>query len=277
MQTINSLVVFNRDKCKFYDAERVCTALKSIGCSCSVEYPINHISLGNDKDLVVVMGGDGTILDTVRRLELQCPIIGINFGKLGYLAYFDLDEFLYDCAAIVAPVFNPTKNQQFFSDRVLLSVHIKSGRDVQHYVAVNDLVIDIGPPFRTATINIEINGTSLPAFRGDGVIVATPTGSTAYNLSASGPIVEPEAECMVVTPKNPHCLSIRPLVLHNHASLRINAIGEGIYAIIDGQEAIAIHDSTFVQIEFYSQKMQLLNHPKMNTWTRISGKLKWGI
>lgn len=194
------------------------------------ENSIDAESLGNEHpDFAIVIGGDGTIISACHHFgDLQVPILGVNFGKLGYLAHFTFDQ-LEDFFEKRHPEMLPTG--RFISQRMLLQVEMGARR----FVAVNDLVVDIGPPFRAIELKLSIDDKKLPLIRGDGVIIATPTGSTAYTLSIGGPVIHPEVHGIAVTPKNPHRLSFRPLVIRDDSKVFVVAPEEA-YFIVDGQQ-----------------------------------------
>lgn len=221
-------------------------------------------------DYAIVLGGDGTIIESARYLSLKSiPIIGINFGKLGYLATFTLETFLED-------LHNGLIEKYPISKRMLLAVRgVEQGKE-WNLIAVNDLVIDIGPPFRTTTIELAINGNELASIRGDGVIISTPTGSTAYNMSAGGPIVQPELEGITITPKNPHRLSIRPIVVTGSQKIVIRVPDpEGVYAIIDGQAVIPIKTKAEISVFRSEHSMSLVQNT--DYWSTLTKKLNWGM
>ncbi len=152
-------------------------------------------------------------------------------------------------------------------------------------MAVNDLVLDIGPPFRTGRYEIWINGCKLQTISGDGVIIATPTGSTAYTLSSGGPIVQPELPGFSITPKNVHRLSIRPIVVRNDQEITIKVLHtEGIWAIIDGQFTWQLRekwddDLTMpceMVVSRHPSELCLINNPDVSYWSGVTGKLGWG-
>ena len=259
---MNVYLVINEDKCRPAEVAEVRRALADYGHD-EVECPV-------DANLAVVLGGDGTIIDTARRLaSYAIPIAGINFGKLGYLATFSPASFRKYLERLARGVeMSPSK-------RMMLHVHgIDMNKEWDH-IAVNDCVIDIGPPFRTTELQIEINGHQFASIRGDGIIISTPTGSTAYNMSAGGPIVEPELESIALTPKNPHRLSIRPIVVTSDAVITITIPKpEGVFAIIDGQVVIPIPTAGKIIVGRSNYAMSLIQDA--NYWQTLTQKLHWG-
>ena len=152
-------------------------------------------------------------------------------------------------------------------------------------IAINDCVIDIGPPFRILELDVYINQHKpnfrfsyhghVSTFRGDGLIIATPTGSTAYNMSAMGPIVQPTVESLILTPKNPHRLSVRPVVVDTEQVITIPLRkAQGAHLIIDGQEVHALDEHAIVQVRKYAHKLRLVENGPY--WGTLTKKLKWG-
>jgi len=220
-------------------------------------------------DLAIVVGGDGTIISACHYFgDRQVPLLGVNVGKLGYLAHFDFEQlktFVHDT------LHQFLAGKCCLSERMLLEVTIGP----RSFIAVNDLVVDIGPPFRTTEIDLRIDGHKLPLIRGDGIIIATPTGSTAYNLSAGGSIIQPEVEGIAVTPKNPHRLSFRPLVIHHKSRIKINVPNpEGVYFIIDGQENMSCTACESATIGRFHQNLKIVT--RKDYWATLTSKLNWG-
>lgn len=235
------------------------------------ENSIDSAGLGSERpDFAIVIGGDGTIISACHHFgDLQVPIMGVNFGKLGYLAHFGFEHFRKFVAARKPEMFAV---RRFISERMLLQIQLGENR----HLAVNDLVVDIGPPFRTTEIRLKIDGHTLPLIRGDGVIIATPTGSTAYTLSVGGSIIHPEVEGIAVTPKNPHHLSIRPLVIRSDSAIEVDTSPspEGVYFIVDGQFYEPATKAIVAKVTRFHQNLQIVT--RENYWSTLTEKLKWG-
>ena len=261
-------------KCSDYNFKEAVGILKGhghdlVGASWAENY-IDVESLGDEHpDFAVVIGGDGTIISACHHYgDLQVPLLGVNFGKLGYLAHFGFDHL-----AVFFERGHPKAlaDRHFISERMLLQVQLGT----QRFIAVNDLVVDIGPPFRTAEISLKIDGSQLPLIRGDGVIVATPTGSTAYTLSVGGAIIHPEVEGIAVTPKNPHRLSFRPLVVRSDSSIEVETSSEGMYFIVDGQfYERADEAGGTAKVTRFHQNLKIVT--REDYWTTLTKKLHWG-
>lgn len=217
----------------------------------------------------VVLGGDGTIISTIAHFKAQFPILGINFGKVGYLANFRFDSGGWDREDWL----DNALTKSTLSRRVLLRVRVGK----QEFIAANDFVVDIGPPFRATSIELEVDEKCIAQIDGDGLIVATPTGSTAYNLSAGGPILEPTLPAIVLTPKNPHRLTFRPIVVSSAAKISVRVLKpNGAYGIVDGQHSINFGGSDSPVVEIVRNDTDLLLFESKPPWQTLQEKLRWG-
>lgn len=225
-----------------------------------------------DADRIIVVGGDGTLIGVARSLgSRQVPLIGVNVGKLGYLAEFLLDDLIDDLDRAVT-------DDSLISRRAALEVQIENGGVRHCSPAINDCVIQAGPPFRMITLGVQLDGAHLSVVSGDGLIVCTPSGSTAHNLSAGGPIVQPDVDAMIVTPLNPHSLTHKPIVVNRDARLEINAmtVNEGTTAMIDGQESHPLRPGDRIIIRRYGHDFLLVRNPRHGRWHGLITKLHWG-
>ncbi|MBN2377400.1 MAG: NAD(+)/NADH kinase [Sedimentisphaerales bacterium] len=250
-----------------------------------------RLDLGNlpEADFVTVLGGDGTILSTVRAMkDKQVPVIGVNVGKLGFLAEFSLEQMKEFMAEILA---DPVE----ISRRIMLNCCIRGPEREQevNVMAVNELAVMVGPPFRMIEVSIWIGEEYLALCAGDGLVVATPTGSTAYNLSAGGPILYSTLEAAVITPLAAHSLNFRPVVvrLDKPIRLRCNEIGRrgrveeaeqsesrsSAVIAIDGQATLALKREDEVIITRAEPLFQLVHNPRQSQWDLLNTKLNWGI
>jgi len=189
-------------------------------------------------DALVAVGGDGTLLKVARRyVEREIPIVGVKGGRLGFLSEAGPDR-------VVALLRNGALVTQRRM-RILGEVRADGGRVTSSFSALNDLVIHSTGYSRMVGLRVEVGGKFLREFSADGLIIATPTGSTAYSLSAGGPIVEPTLDAIVLTPLNPHTMSIRPMVLDasDSVSVRVTSAPSGIMVTVDGQEGIEVNPS----------------------------------
>ena len=224
-------------------------------------------------DLICCFGGDGTILSVIHQLTGPLPpIMGINLGKLGYLAEFSAEELPELLPAVLA-------GKVPISERMMLrcSVERSSGAGFCREAA-NDVVIAAGPPFRMIELEVVVGGEALSRITGDGMIVSTPTGSTAYNLSAGGPIVTGDVQVHVLTPICPHSLTFRPLVIAPDRTIEIRVVraNEGTTCSVDGQISTALSENDVVQITRAERQLKLVENPKRTVWDALSEKLHWG-
>jgi NAD+ kinase len=224
-------------------------------------------------DCIIVLGGDGTILSVAQALQQhQVPIVGVNLGKLGYLAAFSVDEFELFLDRILT---DPT----LVTSRMMLEVHAtRRGADAYDGIAVNDCVIRAGPPFRTIGLSIDVDGQPVTTIVADGLIVATPTGSTAHSMSCGGPLVQPDVEAILLTPHSPHSLTHRPVVLGPDArvSITIQDSSEGAALVLDGRFIASLCGGSVVRVSKSKAMFQLVHHPHRKPWDTLIMKLKWG-
>ena len=227
-------------------------------------------------DFAIVFGGDGSIISTARGVsEAGVPVIGVNVGKLGYLAEFSVDE-LKDFFPRLAKGTAPIAKQMMLSCRVFSN---SGGNQTEKFCssAINDVVITAGPPFRMVELKISVDGQPLAGCVSDGLIISTPTGSTAYNLSSGGPIVSPKMEAMVITPICPHSLSFRPIVINADSIIEIVGIrvNEGTTVSIDGQVSLRLSIDDVVRVERQSCNFLIVNNPLRSQWDTLAMKLSW--
>ncbi|MFA5863539.1 MAG: NAD(+)/NADH kinase [Phycisphaerae bacterium] len=239
----------------------------------SIDLATGPVPKSSRGDLVIVLGGDGTILSVARSLgKNQVPILGVNLGKLGYLAEFspdDIDLLLDDIR----------RDHLNISHRLMLSTEICDGKTSFSTLAINDIVVQAGPPFRMIELNLCIDQQDLTTIEGDGVIVATATGSTGHNLSAGGPVVDPSINAVVLTPLNVHSLTHRPLVLSGAAEICITAIrvNPGSAVIIDGQVSKPLASGARINIRPFGHPFLLVQNQKYSRWNTLQTKLHWGL
>jgi NAD+ kinase len=228
--------------------------------------------LGEKSDLLVVVGGDGTILNVTGQLgEAPPPIFGINVGSLGFLTCASSPAFreAVECIA---------KGKMTFSNRALLEVELRDGREKQKpTIALNDAVFSRGELSRLIRLRARVNGEALTEFNADGLIIATPTGSTAYSLSAGGPIMEPESGVFVITPICPHVLTNRSIIVSENSIIEVEATEPDypVYLTIDGREPMRIAKDAIVQIRKAKKTLRLAAMPDMSFFSVVRQKLKW--
>jgi NAD+ kinase len=223
-------------------------------------------------DLLVTLGGDGTLLSVARHPAPGVPLLGIDIGTLGFLTACGPEA----CDALLNDALD---RKALLEKRRLLEVTVvDDGRPARRYQIVNDVVMAKSALSRIATIRVEVEGKIVSRYRGDGLIVSTPTGSTAYNLSAGGPILEPTMPAIVLSPICPHTLTLRPLVLPDSVRLGMAVENDptGVYLTLDGQEGFPIGSSTRVSIARSSQTVLLVRASDNSFFDVLSGKLSFG-
>jgi NAD+ kinase len=227
-------------------------------------------------DYAVVFGGDGSIISTARGVsEAGVPVIGVNVGKLGFLAEFSVEE-LKDFFPRLAKGDAPIDRQMILSCSVLSN---EGNKKVEKFSssAINDVFISAGPPYRMVELKMLVDGQPLASCVSDGLIIATPTGSTAYNLSSGGPIVSSKMDAMVITPICPHSLSFRPIVINADSKVEVVGIrvNEGTTISIDGQVSLKLSIDDVVRIERSSCGFLIVNNPLRSRWDTLATKLSW--
>lgn len=248
-----------------------------------------------DADLAMVLGGDGTLLGQARvMVERDIPILGINFGKLGFLAEFSVEDVKKHWDLIASGKARKT-------ERIMLDVAVypkgapqwggtNGAADSKRPVmpepvfkgtALNDAVIVAGPPYRMVEIELIIepqwSRQSATTFRGDGVVVSTPSGSTAYNLSAGGPIISPGIDGMCVAPLNPQSLAFRPIVFSGRCDcwMHLHSSNEGTALVLDGQASTPLAEGQQIAVTKYAKTLSLIHNPELSYWTMLSHKMHW--
>ncbi len=223
-------------------------------------------------DRIFVLGGDGSILAVARALDVhQVPIVGVNFGKLGYLAEFTRDD-------LQTHLERALSDDGTVSRRMMLDAEIRNHHATSRTLAVNDCVVHAGPPFRMIELSIAVDGNALTDFAGDGLVVATPSGSTAHNLSVGGPIVQSEIPAIVLSPISPHSLTHRPLVVHGDSVIEVTAqqVNEGSAVVVDGQVTLPMHVGDALTIRRRPEPFQLVRNPAQPKWYTLTTKIRWG-
>jgi NAD+ kinase len=235
---------------------------------------VSRSGLGSESDLIITFGGDGTLLSVARHAPENVPILGVNMGTLGFLTEVRLEEF--------PPLLERVLEDDYVVEPRVTFVATVMGRDRddQKYRILNDIAINKSALARIVEMRVSVAGLFVSTFRGDGLIVCTPTGSTAYNLSAGGPIVYPTMNAMVITPICPHMLTNRPLVLPDELDIEISIVTpaeeQEIYVTLDGQEGMPITENDKVCIRKSAQSILLIQSPDKNYFDVLRSKLKWG-
>jgi NAD+ kinase len=230
--------------------------------------------LGKHCDLLVTFGGDGTLLSVARHAPEPVPILGVNMGTLGFLTEIRVEEF----PGVLERVLD---GQYFVEPRVTFTVSVSGpNRDSsKQYRVLNDVAINKSAVARIIEMRVSVAGLFVSTFRGDGMIIATPTGSTAYNLSAGGPIIYPTMGAVVITPICPHMLTNRPLVLPDELDIEVSLAtpdAKDIFLTLDGQEGFEISDRDRVCVRKSEERVLLVQSPEKNYFDVLRNKLKWG-
>lgn len=240
------------------------------GCPVQVVAPE---ALATSVDLILVLGGDGTMIATARMVgDAETPVIGVNYGGLGYLAEFRIDELYAALESILA-------GQYVLQRRLMLTVELwRNDAETTHSRVLNDVVINKSALARIIEIEAYLNQQFVNSFRADGLIIATPTGSTAYNLSAGGPIVYPSMHAMIITPICPFTLSNRPIAVPDDAviELRLKTPSEEVALTLDGQVGFPLKIGDRVLIRKSHTAFNLVQPMNRNYFDVLRDKLRWG-
>ncbi len=228
-------------------------------------------------NFAIVFGGDGSIISTARNVsKASLPVIGVNVGKLGFLAEFSVGE-LEDFFPCLEKGTVPIDKRMMLKCRVFGDGRGKDRNEKFCSAAINDIFITAGPPFRTVELKILVDGQPLAGCVSDGLIISTPTGSTAYNLSAGGPILSPKIEAVVITPICPHSLSFRPIVINADSIIEVFGVrvNKGTTISIDGQVSSNLSIDDVVRVEKENSDFLIVNNPLRSKWDTLATKLSW--
>ncbi len=224
-------------------------------------------------DLLVVLGGDGTLLAMARDMDSHAvPILAVNFGSLGFLTEITLEETFQTLESVLAG--NASSQNRMMIDVAVL----REGGCLAQYHALNDAVLTKGALARIIDIDVKIDNNFVATYKADGLIVSTPTGSTAYALSAGGPIVYPTLDAMLVTPIASHTLTFRALVVPDKVTVEmsLNATQESVYLTVDGQVGLALKGDDRIQVRKSAVALELIESSNKNFFDILRRKLKWG-
>ena len=233
--------------------------------------PLDDIA--KSADLAIVFGGDGTLLSAARMLAgASVPLLGVNMGKLGFLAEFDVEHMQRHLDEVLAGEIRPIK-------RMMLEVTTCgcAGEEFSS-PAANDVAISSGPPFRMIDLTVKQGQDMIARYLGDGLVLSTPSGSTGYNMSAGGPILEPTLDAITITPIAPHTLSLRPIVVRSDEPIRIEAVdvNEGTAVIVDGQVSCSLAKGAAVEVRKAARGAMIVPHPGRSFFQTLAEKLNWG-
>jgi NAD+ kinase len=228
-------------------------------------------------DLIVVLGGDGTLLGTAGRIakaDSDIPILGVNFGSLGFLTEVTLPEIFTSLESAV----NGTAQTE---ERMMLDVTVDAeGRRLTDRIVLNDVVVTQGALSRIIELSVSVDGESMMRIKADGLIIASPTGTTAYNLSAGGPIVHPRVDGLTITPIAPHTLTNRPVVVAGSSEIRIQPLihdeQSEVFATFDGQALMPLKSDHIVTVRRAEKRLRLIRASSRGYFQVLREKLKWG-
>jgi NAD+ kinase len=224
-------------------------------------------------DCIVVLGGDGTLISVARKVgNLGVPILGVNLGSLGFLTEITLDDLYDELQRVLSGDFT-------ISDRIMIQAGIeRQGTRIADYQVLNDVVINKGALARIVDMEVWVDDHYLTTFKADGLIVSSPTGSTAYNLAAGGPIIYPGLHCLVITPICPHMLTNRPIIVSDESLIRIimRFNEERVFFTADGQVGMALQGQDVVEICKADMCTRLIRSGKKEFFEVLRTKLRWG-
>lgn len=239
---------------------------------CTVEI-VKEDALARSVDLILVLGGDGTMIATARMIgDTEVPVLGVNYGGLGYLAEFRIEELFSALEGILAGNYKLER-------RVMLAVELRRGEElVTSNRVLNDVVMNKSALARIIEIETYLNDQFVNSFRADGLIVSTPTGSTAYNLSAGGPVIYPSMNAVVITPICPFTLSNRPIVVPDDSVIEVRLMtgNEDVALTLDGQVGFPLQAGDRVIIRKSSTTFNLVQPANRNYFDVLRDKLRWG-
>ena len=229
--------------------------------------------ISQQADLLIVLGGDGTLLGVARSAHpYNVPILAVNLGSLGFLAEISLNQ-LY-------PVLENVLSGKFDVERrMLLNACIwRNGKKVEDHNVLNDVVINKGVVARVINLQVLVNGQYMTSYRADGLIIATPTGSTAYSLSAGGPIIHPSMHTLVLSPICPFTLTNRSILIPDHSIIQVKLVAEyeDVRITLDGQEGYDMRAGDILEIKKTKTTLQLIRGPNKNYYQILRDKLHWG-
>jgi len=276
--TCVGLVSKPNDTTLFPFYEKILHALRKNGVRLLVEHKsagfigcegVSFEHMCEESDFLISLGGDGTLISLCRNsFAYHKPVLGIHAGQLGFLTDIQTDEI----SSFIDDIF---KGLYRIDVRMMLEVSLHVNQTIKRVVAFNDIVFSRSTISRMATINAYVDGLLFNSYYGDGLIVSTPTGSTAYNLSAGGPLVYPLTEALILTPICPHSLSQRPLVLPVDFEISFTS-GDDTVIVVDGQETYQMRDVERVSVKIASKGARLIHSLDRNYFDVLKKKLHWG-
>ena len=234
-------------------------------------------ALPREVDLVIVLGGDGTLLSMAARIAQSgrdVPILGVNFGSLGFLTEIRIDELTSSLEGVLAGTASIDTRAMLAADAC------RQGQQMDSRIVLNDVVFTKTALSRAIELSVSVSGGFVTRVKADGLIIASATGSTAYNLAAGGPIVHPMVDALVLTPIAPHTLTNRPVVIPGDAVVEVRTHAttgpDDVFVTYDGQSGYPLHDGDTVQVRKSEQVLRLVKAPARSYFEVLREKLKWG-
>jgi NAD+ kinase len=237
---------------------------------------VSRDDLPRECDLIVVLGGDGSLIGMAGRIAeagVDVPIVGVNFGNLGFLTEITLEELYQSLESVI-------DGTAIIEERMMLRARtLRDGQPFAERLALNDVVITKGALSRIIDLAVAIGDQPVMRMRADGLIIASPTGSTAYNLAAGGPILHPEVDALLLTPIAPHMLTNRPIVLPGGSEVRIQSAMSGandeVFVTFDGQSGHALEDGDVILVSRADRPLRLIRDSSRTYFDVLRQKLKW--
>ncbi len=239
----------------------------------SAEKCLTRNEMPGQVDLLVVLGGDGTLLATARSLNRKpVPILAVNLGGLGFLTVITREELYPTLEKVLAGDYRTERRVQIEAEMV------RADEVIASFLALNDVVLNKGAIARILDFDLRVEGKFVATYKSDGLIVSTPTGSTAYSLAAGGPIIVPSVQAFIITPIAAHTLTNRPLVLPDSATLEVvvKSQRESAYLTVDGQVGIAARSEDIIRMKKACSYVELIQPPQKNYFEILRQKMKWG-
>jgi NAD+ kinase len=243
------------------------------GLSGRTLHPMERKEIPKYVEMVIVLGGDGTLLSVARQVwNREIPILGVNLGGLGFLTEITLEELYPVLEKILQGDFRTNERE------VLHASVVRKGQKIADYIILNDAVVNKGALARIIDLETTIDGEYLATFQSDGLIISTPTGSTAYNLSAGGPIVFPSLHTIIITPICPHTLTNRPILLPDDLEIRtmLKSKNQEVILTLDGQQGFPLEFEDVVEVKKAEGCILLIKSPYRHYFELLRQKLKWG-
>ncbi|WP_173201681.1 NAD(+)/NADH kinase [Geobacter sp. SVR] len=256
--------------------QKGCTPLVDPHLTASLGYPreLSEEEIRDQAEMVVVLGGDGTLISVARLFSgRDVPILGVNLGSLGFLTEITLEE-------LYPRLERCLKGDPRVSDRMMLEVTVyRDGKQIEKNNVLNDMVINKGALARIVDLETKINRHILTTYKADGLIISTPTGSTGYSLSAGGPIIHPQMNCIAITPICPHTLTNRPIVVPDESIISVTVTSshdEKVYLTLDGQVGFKLQQGDSIEVRRALKTTALIMSRSRDYFEVLRTKLKWG-